>query len=233
MKLKPHSATDFISSCEIQTLSSLPQAPPFLRIFFQDGISASQLLSYRSLQTLRLISAWIKLYGFTQLKIWCQRMFNEFQRGNHQHRSEFKFHTNASQCFMGRTAANQHTFYSCLFLICIWTVFYATSSSICFESALFQSTGSNVLYRYLVLIWSEGFSGFIQGTLILCPSSPPQILSMSSKEKKIKCNWINYNLDWDNLIFPDYNKRQNKNHISLCVMLPLLAIMAYGPLINF
>lgn len=122
----------FISSSKIETPSYLPQAPPFLRIFFQDKVSTSCVLSYRSLHTLRLISVWITLHGFTQSKIWCQRMFNELQRGNHQHRSKFKFHTNASQCFMGRTAANQPTFYSYLFLICIWIFFYATSTSICF-----------------------------------------------------------------------------------------------------
>lgn len=141
----------------IKLRSSLPQAPPFLRIFFQDRISISQRLSYRSIQTLRLISAWITLYGFTQSEIWCQRMYNEFQRGNHQHRSEFKFHTNASQCFMGRIAANQPTFYGCLFLICIWIFFYATSTSICFLSMLLQSTGFNVLYRYLIFIQQKDF----------------------------------------------------------------------------
>ena len=108
----PHSAIGFISNCEIHTLSFLPKAPPFLRLSFQDKTSNSYILSHSSLQTLRLTSAWIMLHGFIESKIWCQRMFNELQRGNHQHRSEFKFHTNASQCFMGRTAANQPTFYS-------------------------------------------------------------------------------------------------------------------------
>lgn len=154
-EVKSHSAIGFISSCENQTQKLPPQAPPFLRIFFQDRISISQRLSYRSIQTLRLISAWITLYGFAQSKIWCQRMFNEFQRGNHQHRSEFNFTLMPASASWAELQPTNLHFMAVFSLICIW-IFMPQAPQFVLKACC-SSTGFNILYRYLIFIQQKDF----------------------------------------------------------------------------